>query len=147
MLGVVNIDNEGVSGLESYYDDVLTGTNGSIVRERARDGSYIAGGAYEKVSAKDGTDLVLTLDVNIQSVAEQALADAVESSGADYGSVIVCDPATGEILACCSCPTYDQTDLANTNAADMNLRVVTDAYEPGSVFKTLVSGMGIDLGS
>lgn len=146
VIGVVNIDNEGVSGLESYYDDVLTGTNGSIVRERARDGSYIAGGAYEKVSAKDGTDLVLTLDVNIQSVAEQALADAVESSGADYGSVIVCDPATGEILACCSCPTYDQTDLANTNAADMNLRVVTDAYEPGSVFKTLVSGMGIDLG-
>lgn len=145
VLGVVNVDNEGVSGLESYYDEVLTGTNGSIVRERARDGSYIAGGAYEKVPAQDGTDLVLTLDVNIQSAAEKALAEVVENSGADYGSVIVTDPTTGEILACCSCPTYDQTDLANTDAASMNLRVVTDAYEPGSVFKTLVSGMGIDL--
>ena len=146
VIGVVNIDNEGVSGLESYYNDVLTGTNGSIVRERARNGSYIAGGAYKKVAAQDGTDLVLSLDVNIQAAAEEALAKVVESSGADYGSVIVTDPTTGEILACCSCPTYDQTDLANTNAADMNLRVVTDAYEPGSVFKTLVSAMGVDLG-
>ncbi len=146
VLGVVNIDNEGVSGLESYYDEKLTGTNGSIVRERGADGSYIAGGAYKKVAAQDGTDLVLTLDVNIQATAEEALADAVESAEASNGSIIVMDPTTGEILACASSPTYYQTDLANTTAADMNLRMVTDSYEPGSVFKTLVASMGIDLG-
>lgn len=147
VLGVVNIDNEGVSGLESYYDEQLQGVNGSIVRERARDGSYIAGGAYEKVNAEDGEDLVLALDVNIQSAAEKALAEAVQSSGANYGSILVMDPQTGEIFAACSNPTYDQTDLANTEAADMNLRAVTDAYEPGSVFKALVAGMGIDMGA
>lgn len=147
VLGVVNIDNEGVSGLESYYDEQLQGVNGSIVRERARDGSYIAGGAYEKVNAEDGEDLVLALDVNIQSAAEKALAEAVQSSGANYGSILVMDPQTGEIFAACSNPTYDQTDLANTEAADMNLRAVTDAYEPGSVFKALVTGMGIDMGA
>ena len=146
VLGVVNIDNQGISGLEGYYDKVLTGTNGSIMRERARDGSYIAGGAYEKVEAVDGTDLVLTIDMNIQRAAEDALAEAVERTKAAYGSIIVTDPRSGEILACCSNPTYSQTDLANARNEDMNLRVVTDSYEPGSVFKTLVAGMAINEG-
>lgn len=146
ILGVVNIDNEGISGLEAQYNDILTGTNGYLVRERARDGSFIAGGAYEKVEAEDGADLVLTLDMDIQQAAEEALAEAVEGAHAVSGSVIVTDPRSGEILACCSCPTYDQTDLSNASSSDMNLRVVTDSYEPGSVFKTLVSGMALDLG-
>ena len=145
-IGVVNLDNQGISGLEQQYNDILSGTDGSIVRERARDGSYIAGGAYEMTPAEDGTDIVLTLDMNIQRVAEDALAQAVETTHATYGSALVTDPTTGEILAACSCPTYSQTDLANTNAADMNLRIATDAYEPGSVFKTLVAGMAIELG-
>lgn len=144
LLGVVNIDNEGISGLEAQYNDVLTGTNGSLVRERALDGSYIAGGAFERVDPSDGMDLVLTIDVDIQRAAEDALAAAVEASDASYGSIIVSDPRSGEILACCSNPTYNPTDLANTDSASMNLRAVTDSYEPGSVFKTLVSGMAID---
>ncbi|MBY4796939.1 penicillin-binding protein 2 [Collinsella sp. AGMB00827] len=146
VLGVVNRDGEGVSGLELYYDELLRGTDGSIVRERARDGGFIAGGAYEKKPATDGIDLVLSLDVNIQMAAEEAIAKGVADAGAKYGSAIVCDPTTGEILAACSYPTYDQSDLSNARTEDMNLRVVTDAYEPGSVFKTLVAGMGIDLG-
>ena len=63
-----NLQNEGYQ--------VLTGTNGWLVRERARDGSYIAGGAYEKVDAQDGTDLVLTIDMNIQRAAEDALEES-----------------------------------------------------------------------
>ena len=146
VLGVVNIDNKGISGLEAYYDDILTGTDGSIVRERARDGSYIAGGAYKKVPAKDGVDIVLALDANIQRAAEEAMAAGVKDAGAKYGSAVVCDPLSGEILAACSYPTYDQADLGNARTEDMNLRVVTDAYEPGSVFKTLVAGAALDLG-
>ncbi len=72
VLGVVNVDNDGLTGLEKQYNKLLTGTNGSLVRERARDGSYIAGGAYKKVAAVDGIDLVTTLDVNIQRAAEDA---------------------------------------------------------------------------
>ena len=146
VLGVVNVDNKGLTGLEKQYDKLLTGTNGSLVRERARDGGYIAGGAYKKVAAVDGADIVTTLDVNIQRTAEDALAKSVEETKAKYGSAIVTDPKTGEILAACSYPTYDQTDLENAKSEDMNLRLVTDAYEPGSVFKTLVAGAGIDLG-
>ena len=146
VLGVVNVDNDGLTGLEKQYNKLLTGTNGSLVRERARDGSYIAGGAYKKVAAVDGVDIVTTLDVNIQRAAEDALAEAVEKTKAKNGSALVTDPTTGEILAACSYPTYDQTDLENAKTEDMNLRLVTDAYEPGSVFKTLVAGAGFDLG-
>ena len=146
ILGIVNIDNEGVSGLEKYYDEVLTGKNGSLVRERGADGSFIAGGAYKKVPATDGMDIVLTLDANIQRAAEEATAEGVENSGAKYGSSIVCDPTTGEILAACSSPTYDPTDLANASNEDMNLRAVTDAYEPGSVFKTFVAAAALETG-
>ena len=90
--------------------------------------------------------IVTTLDVNIQRTAEDALAEAVEKTKAKNGSALVTDPTTGEILAACSYPTYDQTDLENAKTEDMNLRLVTDAYEPGSVFKTLVAGAGFDLG-
>ena len=72
VLGVVNVDNDGLTGLEKQYNKLLTGTNGTLVRERARDGSYIAGGAYKKVAAVDGVDIVTTLDVNMQRAAEDA---------------------------------------------------------------------------
>ena len=146
VLGVVDVDNKGLTGLEKHYDKMLTCANGSLVRECSRDGGYIAGGAYKKVAAQDGTDIVTTIDVNIQRAAEDALAKSVEQTKAKYGSAIVTDPSTGEILAACSYPTYDQTDLENARSEDMNLRVVTDAYEPGSVFKTLVAGAGCDVG-
>ena len=136
VLGVVGSDNVGISGLELQYEDELQGENGWMVRERAADGTYIAGGAYEKQDPRDGSDLVLTLDINIQRAAEDALAEAVASSGANYGSVIVTDPATGDILAACSYPTYDPADLSTARTEDMNLRVVTDAYETfGEGFK------------
>ena len=146
VLGVVNVDNQGATGLEHEYDKVLTGQNGSLVRERGRDGGFIAGGAYKKVPATDGEDLVISIDATIQQAAEQAMEKAVKDSGAKYGSAIACDPTTGEILAACSYPTYDQSDLESARTEDMNLRAVTDAYEPGSVFKTLVAGAAIDLG-
>lgn len=85
LLGVVNVDNAGLTGLEKQYDELLTGTNGSLVRERARDGGYIAGGAYKKVAAIDGVDIVTTIDVNIQRAAEDALAEAVEKTKAKNG--------------------------------------------------------------
>lgn len=147
VLGIVNVDNVAVSGLELQYDEVLTGVNGHLSRERGRDGSFIAGGAYEKVAAQDGMDVVLALDVTIQRAAEDAIAAAVESVAAKYGSVIVTDPTNGEILAACSYPTYDQNDLSNASSADLNLRVVTDVYEPGSVIKPLVVGAALETGT
>lgn len=144
LLGIVNVDNVGVSGLEKQYDEILTGVNGSLQRERALDGSFIAGGAYEKVPAQDGMDIVLGIDANIQRVAEEAIAEVVERVGAKNGSVMVSDPTTGEILCACSYPTYDPSDLASTSNDNMNLRMVTDVYEPGSVFKSFVAAAAIE---
>ena len=146
VLGVVSVDGEGSCGLEQYYNDILTGTDGSIVRERAADGTYVAGGAYQKVPAEDGTDLVLTIDATIQQAAEDACKQAVEDTDSERGSIFVTDPTTGEILAACSYPTYDPTDLSDVEYADMVLRGVVDSYEPGSVFKTFVCGAAINEG-
>lgn len=144
VLGIVNVDNVGVSGLEKQYDEILTGVNGSLERERALDGTFIAGGAYKKVPAQDGMDIVLGIDANVQRVAEDAIAEVVERVGAKNGSVVVSDPTTGEIICACSYPTYDPTDLENASNEDINLRVVTDVYEPGSVFKSFVAAVGIE---
>ena len=146
VLGVCGDNGRGLTGLESYYDKDLTGKDGWVVRERGGQGEYVPGGDYAKEPAVKGKDLVLTIDVNIQRAAEDAMAWAVHDSKAKYGSVIVNDPATGEILAACSNPTYDMSNLAAARTEDMNLRVVTDAYEPGSVFKALVCGMACDMG-
>lgn len=144
VLGVVNVDGQGLTGIEKRYDKALSGTAGSLYREHGRDGDWIAGAEYQRVDAQDGHDIVLTIDATIQRTAEDAIAEAVEQYGAKTGSVVVTDPTTGEILAACSYPTYDPTDLAHTSSSDMNLRFVTDSYEPGSVFKTLVVAAGID---
>ena len=78
----------------------------------------------------DGVDDRDDARVNIQRAAEDALAEAVEKTKAKNGSALVTDPTTGEILAACSYPTYDQTDLENAKTEDMNLRLVTDATSP-----------------
>ena len=147
VLGVVGNDNHGLTGLELYYDEELSGVDGSIMYEHGLYGERIAGGAYEETPAQDGSDIVLTIDANIQRAAEEALAEAVEEADANYGSIIVTDPNTGEILAACSYPTYDQANLADADSSALNLRVVTDSYEPGSTFKTLTAAMAVDSGS
>lgn len=146
VIGVCDIDNKGITGLEKQYDEILTGVNGWLDSERGRFGDFIAGGEYKKVPAQDGMDIMIGIDANIQRVCEDALAEGVEKAGAKYGSIIITDPKTGEIIAACSNPTYDPADLEHSANADMNLRVVSDAYEPGSVFKTFVCAAGIDLG-
>ena len=99
-------------------------------------------------AATETTDAKLSGKVTVYMPSPAGLADKPAAAFTEKTGVKVeqFQGTTGEILACCSSPTYDQTDLANARTEDMNLRVVTDAYEPGSVFKTLVAGMGIDLG-
>ncbi|MDO4436928.1 MAG: penicillin-binding protein 2 [Coriobacteriaceae bacterium] len=144
LLGTVNVDNIGASGIEQHYNDVLTGKNGELSREKALRGGFIAGGEYEKTPAEDGMDLVLSIDVNIQRAAEEAIAEVVERVDAKNGSVMVVDPTNGEILCACSYPTFDPTDTDSADIADFNLRMVTDVYEPGSVFKSFVTAAAIE---
>jgi cell division protein FtsI (penicillin-binding protein 3) len=146
VLGLVDADGQGQTGLEYYYNDILSGTDGSITREQGSYGTPIAGGAYTEVPAKDGTDIVISLDVNIQEMAETKIVEGQEQYNAETGFVCVTDPSTGEILAMCSTPLLDPTDRSNIQEGATSLRNVIDSYEPGSVIKVLTMAIGIDNG-
>lgn len=115
--------------------------------ERGRDGSPVAGGASEIHEATDGTDIVVSLDVNVQRVAEEQLTQAMDDTEAKSGNVIVTQPGTGEILAACSWPLFDPTDSSTLTNDALKLMSVSDSYEPGSTFKTLTMAIGYDTGT
>ena len=144
VLGYVGTEGKGLSGLEYYYDDVLTGTDGEMILETGLDGTPIAGGASRVTEAVNGTDLVISLDIDLQQACEDIIREAPETYDAESGSVMVTDPRTGEVLAACSTPLPDFSNL--TDAAALNLKPVSSAYEPGSVFKVLTTSIGFDLG-
>lgn len=144
VLGVVGVDGEGLSGLELYYEDILHGSDGEMIMERGLYGEPIAGATAEITPAKNGADIMIGLDINIQQVAEEQITEAVKTYTADSGSVMVTDPTTGEILAACSTPLLDLTDLSEAEDAAYTLRPVTSSYEPGSIFKVLTAAIGVD---
>ena len=143
VLGVVNVDGVGTSGLELQYNDLLTGTDGEMLVETGLTGTPIAGGAAQVTEAKDGTDIVISIDVDLQQACESIIAQAVDTYEADSGSVMVTDPTTGEILAACSTPLADFSNL--TDASALNLKPVSSSFEPGSVFKVITTSIGLDL--
>lgn len=146
VLGIVGIDGEGLTGLELYYDDLLRGVDGTMVVETGNGGTPIAGAASQTTDAIDGTDLVISLDINVQRMAEEQIVRGVETYKADSGSVMVTDPQTGEILAACSTPLLDVTDLSVVEEGATALKLVSDSYEPGSIFKVLTAAIGIEAG-
>ena len=146
ILGLVGADGQGLSGLEYYYDSILGGTDGEVVMERGADGTPVAGGASQVTEAKDGTDVVISLDIDIQQMAESKIVEGVSTYEAESGSVMVCDPTTGEILAACSTPLLDASDASKATSEAMNLKLTGDSYEPGSIFKVLTMAIGIESG-
>lgn len=146
VLGIVGIDGDGLSGLEYYYDDILRGTDGVMVMEKGIGGTPIAGATATVVEAKNGTDIVTSLDVDVQMVAEEKIALAVKDFQAESGTVMVTDPKTGEILAACSTPLLPITDFSQMAEGSETLKPVSSSYEPGSIFKILTSAIGIENG-
>ena len=142
VLGVVNVDGQGTTGLELQYNDLLTGTDGEMLVETGLTGTPIAGGASKITEAKNGTDIVISIDIDLQQACEQIIKEAVGTYSADSGSVMVTDPRTGEILAACSTPLADYTDLSDSEA--LTLKLVSSSFEPGSVFKVLTTSIGLD---
>lgn len=147
LIGFVGDDGDALSGLELYYDDILSGKNGEMVMEHGSNGEPIAGGVYEIHDAQDGTDIVLSIDVNIQKIAEEKLVEGVENASASSGNVVVTDPSTGEILAACSTPLYDPTNSSTLTNEALSLSCVSSSYEPGSTFKPIMLAIGYEAGT
>jgi cell division protein FtsI (penicillin-binding protein 3) len=146
VVGFTDIDGHGLQGLESVYDGVLSGSPGTLLLERAPGGLDIASGIRELAPPEVGTDLVLTLDRDIQHVAEQAAASALERFDAIGASVVVLEVGTGDVLAMASAPGFDPNNRGDESPEDRRNRVVTDVFEPGSTQKALTFAAAIEEG-
>ena len=164
VIGFCGSDNQGLSGIESKWDSVLTGTPGKIVSSQGSDQQEIPDAEETYIAAENGSDLTLTIDLNIQTIVEKYLKQAVEENECSRGgNVIAMDPSTGDILAMASYPDYDlnspytpnntlaQTydSLTTEEKSEALYRMwanksVAETYEPGSTFKVITSAVALE---
>lgn len=137
VIGVCDVDGNGITGLELQYNDILSGTKGTYSAERGEKGTPIPGGVHEDIPAVDGEDIMISLDIKLQDTVERALSEGIKPYEAKKGSSIVMDAETGEIYAICSYPFLDPTNLENSLIGSENLTAITQPYEPGSIFKSI----------
>ena len=148
ILGFVDAEGNGKYGVERANDDALKGKDGLLKTVTdVRMVPLTVGDKNIKQPAKDGDDLVLTIDRNIQAEVEKALVDGAARTGATHLSAIVMEPSTGKVLAMSNIPTYDPSKLNEvTNAEAFNNNTISNPYEPGSDIKTFTVAAGIDKG-
>jgi stage V sporulation protein D (sporulation-specific penicillin-binding protein) len=147
LLGFVNYDGQGQYGIEGYYQKQLAGTPGYISSYRDLANREIVLGTHTHQDPVNGSDMVLSLDANIQFAAEQALADGVKRDRAESGSVLVMDPNTGGIIAWADYPSYNANNFAHTDPAAFLDNISSSIYEPGSVMKVVTLSGAINAGS
>ncbi len=141
VLGYVGVDDNGLGGLEEKFDGELHGAPGLM---------YTAMDARRKVlgssehDPEPGQNLVLTIDENIQFLAERALDHAMERTQAANGTVVVQDVHTGQILALAIRPTFNPNQFRHTTPELLRNHAVSDVYEPGSVFKLVTYSAALD---
>ncbi|MBU0731311.1 penicillin-binding protein 2 [Patescibacteria group bacterium] len=146
-LGLVEDMQKGQYGLEGYFEDTLSGEPGYLQTEKDAGGRFLAIGDHMIEEAKDGDNLILTIDKNIQFAVCERLKESVEGHGAKEGSVIVIEPKTGAIKAHCNYPFYDPNKYSDVESIDVFMdSTVADQYEPGSVFKVITMAAGLDMG-
>jgi cell division protein FtsI (penicillin-binding protein 3) len=132
VLGYVGMDDDGLAGVEEDFDRQLHGTPGHMLT--AVDARHHALDSQER-DPLPGQNLVLSIDANIQFMAEKALEANMERTGAANGTVVVQDPHTGQILALAIRPTFNPNNFRHTDRSLLRDRAVSDVYEPGSTFK------------
>ncbi len=142
VLGFVNVDGQAAYGLESKYDAELSGEPGGRSTRTDAIGSL----SYKYQPPLDGTDLILTLDRNVQYIVEEALAQAVAANEAKRGVAIVMEPTSGAILAMASWPSYDPNTREADDAGIYTNVAISEHYEPGSVFKIFTVAAALDAG-
>ncbi|MCP4714702.1 MAG: penicillin-binding protein 2 [Deltaproteobacteria bacterium] len=144
LIGFAGIDAQGLEGLERAYDDVLRGTGREIEADRDALGRYLVLEGLDKTSDVQGHNLVLTIDKNIQYIAEKELAAAVSLSKAKSGISIVMDPWSGEVLAMAMAPRFNPNRFSESRPEIWRNRAVTDVYEPGSTFKAFLVASALE---
>ena len=142
IIGCLNSNGEGYTGLEAYYDDILKGTNGVKRAQGGVKGASIPGTVYEQTDPVDGQDIMVSLDIEMQAYLEEQIKASAEKLDADNSSAVLMDAGTGEIYAAASLPLFNPSDRTTVEEGATDLKCATQAFEPGSVFKT-VSAMAL----
>jgi len=141
---------ESHGGVEEAHDTELRGVDGKIITERDPQNDMIPIGNREEFPPRDGANVTLTLDLNIQYMAEQMLSDAIEDADARRGDIVVLDPRTGAILAMVSSPSFDPTRIAECAADPVCAEVLYTNpaiglhYEPGSTMKIVTMAIALE---
>ncbi|HEX9654069.1 MAG TPA: penicillin-binding protein 2, partial [bacterium] len=147
VIGFVDVDGHGLSGLELAYEQYLSGVDGLSILQRDATGKTIMPIANRTLEGKNGHDVILTVDHQFQIIAEEELEKSVVKFNARGGSVIILDPNSGEILALASAPSFDANNATRYNADSWRIRPITDLYEPGSTFKIVTMAAALVTGA
>jgi cell division protein FtsI (penicillin-binding protein 3) len=143
LIGFVNHDGVGATGLESSMNSTISGKQGKYSYANGYK-AEIPGSQSEIIPAQAGTSIRLTVDRDIQWVASKAIADVVKSSRALSGTVIVMDPKTGQVLAHATAPTFDPNNTSKVSLVAMRNPSVQDVYEPGSTGKVMTLAAALE---
>lgn len=164
VIGFCGSDNQGLSGVESKWDSILTGTPGKIVSSKGSNQEEIPNAEETYISAENGSDLTLTIDLNIQTIIEKYLKQAVEDNDCKKGgNVIVMNPKNGDILGMACYPDYNlnspytpnstlaetYNSLSSEEKSESLYKMwanksVAETYEPGSVFKVITASVALE---
>lgn len=163
LIGFTGTDSQGLTGIELKWDEVLTGTSGKIVRTTDVHSKEISSDTQQYIEVENGSDLYLTIDVNIQSIVEKYLKQAVDENSAEYGTAIMMNPETGDILSMATYPDYNLNEpfepndrlsinWDNLSSSEQSTELskmwvnknVSSTYEPGSTFKLIMSSIALE---
>lgn len=139
VVGIADIDNRGLEGLELVYDRYLKGENGWLTSTQDARQKLLKSYRDDFLLPRNGLSLVLTIDEVIQSIAERELAAAFKKHHAKGASIIVIDPTNGDILALANLPAFDLNAPAGRPIESIRNRAINDFFEPGSVFKVITA--------
>lgn len=160
VIGFCDSENQGIYGVERSYNSYLTGTPGKIVTSTDVNKDEISDENGQYIEAENGNNIVLTIDANIQTIAEKYLKEAVENNNARNGNVLIMNPNTGDILAMAQYPDYDLNtpftptsnywinrwdSLSSSDKTEMYRNImVSSRYEPGSTFKLINASIALE---
>ena len=164
-IGFCGSDNQGLDGIEAKYNEILSGTNGSIQRATDATGEKIGDNGEKYNAPVDGNGIKLSIDMTIQSIVEKHLAEAcIDNKCTDGGNIVAMNPKTGDILAMATYPSYNLNEPYTINNEEMKAnwdkieqkdktkalqgmwrnKAISDTYEPGSVFKLITASAALE---
>jgi len=147
LIGFVGRDSEGLEGVELKYNDFIRGETGSSMAERDALGRRVLVQGVEGLHIPPGGDIHLTLDTAIQHMAEKELESSIAKYRAKAGVAIVVEPFTGEVLALANYPAFNPNNYSKHSGEQRRNRAVTDSFEPGSTFKTVLAAAALEEGA